>query len=538
MGGVKAYASPQKALAKVRFRKWPLLEFTSRFVNEMYDSGFYAIDDDYVFGEQRIVLNRSRGAGSNFFVFIDINRSSVDVFFTDPRPPEAARDLRREDILVCRSFGCGPIASIFGKSPEYASAVAKAAIEAARQKPLNEYRCFLHSHIGSINGKQVWDDGVSEDRDWIAQTMLWHGDYHALTSHNWTHDEEKLGMLSSHCEAGNIVFIPGWENTTTVRDDTLLSPHILVYCDSVETAMEAKKDFLSRKLDEDAQKGNKITPILSGVPRVESSDRLGDEWTKEETAFEQHLAYLKKLHDGGRAALVIAHPMAASPGTDLLDPKSIQLLGAERIRELMFRTVDGIERFNFLEKSRKLDLSKMCDPESRKVIGWLLGEMKRAHIDGGLTPMNVNFLLGRLAEECGMFTTASQDDHYEPPVTSGAIGDYCKGFTRYVVSDSRFGVLMASGRKPTAAEVVYDMINNRSAFRAVAYVSHSSAGIEVVKERMSTALESIWRWFSFAPKYYLNIAQRQLRYILSDQSQKNEMAKELAKAKAFRERPS
>jgi hypothetical protein len=372
--------------------------------------------------------------------------------------------------------------------------------------------------MGTINGERIWDDGITDHENWILQSALWHHDFKALTSHNWTHNEERLNFLNERCSSLNITFIPGWENTTTI-EDRVMSPHIVVLCRDIETAMAAKYEFLVNKLKNN--EGEVVTPILSGVPGPVT----------------RHLSYLKHLHNLGKAALFIAHPSSQNRGIDILDPELRKYISDSEVYDILFNFADGVEQFNF----RELD--------SREVS--LLYIMRMIEHDLGLkfeklNHMAINYYIGEIAKKKGLYVLANQDDHYQPSIESGLLSDYSYGYNKFVIPIDAFEYFKKNGRKFNSSEFVEAIINKKLiiedgnekkyfdfSLSPVVAVSVNEDKVQLFENRKAGMLEKIRLWLASKPAYYWNIAKLQFKYWFADKEQKKEIKKELEKAKAY-----
>jgi len=514
MKELQRYQDPNDAVALFKLRSGisnklakPFLSFSKR----LYEKGYYFIADKYLMGEDLLILNRSKGAESNFFVFVrSKNKDEIEIFFSNP---SLNPNIKRDKLIIREKIK-------ESKDVDNRFKFLEAEIDTYSQlKPINEYWGNLHSHIGTINGERVWDDGITDSRNWLLQSLLWHHDFHALTSHNWPHNEERLTFLKQHCDAANITFIPGWENTTTIQD-RVKSPHILVLCDSIETAMQAKYEFLSKKLEDN--KGEAVTPILSGVPGP----------------IQRHLSYLKHLRNSGKAALFIAHPSSQNQGIDILDPELRKYISDAEDYDILFNFADGVEQFNFKELDSKevslLYIMRMIENE----LGIRFNRLNH---------MAINYYIGEIAKKHGLYVLANQDDHYQPSIESGLLSDYSYGYNKLILSIAAFEYFKKQKRKFISSEFVKAIIHKKFIFEdekgrkeeqfslspvAVVHI-HDDGKIELYENRKSSVLKKIRLWLASEPSYYWNIAKLQFKYWLADKEQKKEIAKELAKAKAY-----
>lgn len=478
MGGINAYSRPDEAIRSVRFAGRPARAAALRFVEGLYEKGYYAVKDSYVLGDSTIALNRSRGAESNFFVFIRPKGSRAEVFFTDPRDTSDAVTLQRGGIIVRREL----------EASAQASDVLAMTLNLAGLKYPNHFYCNFHSHLGSINGEGLWDDAITRDIDWIGQSMMWNIDVHALTPHNWTQKRKLLRFLDRHCANANIVLVPGWENTTTVDvKETVRAPHLLVYCADIDTAWKAKEEFLAKKLD----KPGVITPILGSVP----------------VPFDEHINFITGpvLRAAGKAALIFAHPASTLPGIDLLDPANVNALGGERIWKLLFEIADGVEQYNFSDSHCEIDF----DLTDGKIDGKsafadeLRAKMRQEGLKPILSPAMINYCVGRIAKrEYDRITTAAPDDHSQPPLSPDNISDYAMGHTRLELGERTMEILRRSCRKPTSAEIVASMIGRKFPlaeepvkFAAVLFARKKGDTFEIPSQRRPTRWERIRGWF-------------------------------------------
>ena len=506
------------------------------------EKGFTEVKDNYFINRDERVFNRSNGTDSNFFVFLKRKEGSLTIFYTNPIDKGSYLDLKKEKILV--SYKLGP------KSEGEISEIVNEIMEFSSYKNPNEYTCFLHSHLGKINGEAIWGDGISDDKNWIRQSMLWNCDYHALTEHNWTQGEERLNFLKDRLNSAGIVLIPGWENTTTVTD-LVKSPHILVYCADIKTAMKAKYEFLSKKLE---KKTGYVTPILSGVP----------------LPFDTHIEYLRGYQEKGEMATIIPHPFSTLPGIDIFDPAIISLLGYEKCWEISWLTT-GIEKYNGLESHNLLnfnmpDEKKDCKTE---VLNDLRLRLSANKLPVFLSPPMLNYYFGLVAEkqilkgEKPKWAIYGHDDHYVPDISANVIGAYGLGFTKYTIPFDIYNALALKKRKPNSEEFVYSMakgsfpdtnktdtnqvdtnqtdtnktVNSQKvqnvSFKAIAYSKMTPKGPDTIKERKNSKLSEINQSIRFKAGFYFNIAKLQVAYWFSSKGHKERVAKELAKAKAY-----
>lgn len=512
-----SYSTPYNAIEAFKQKtgiSWPLTKALIEAGKDLYKNGGYFVDHKYILKNNMLVFNRSKGAESNFFIFIKaIDKDEIDIFFSNPSKD---KNVKREDLILHHKIKESKDLNEILNNIRLAIEKIKVYSE---MKDLNEYWGNLHSHIGTINGERVWDDGISEDEDWFLQSMLWHHDFKTLTSHNWTHNEERLKFMDEMCSSANIVFIPGWENTTTIVD-RVKSPHILVLCKNIEVAMKAKYEFLSQKLDEKSIKGETVTPVLVGVPGP----------------YSKHLEYLKKLHDNLEAALIIAHPSSKDPGIDILDPDNFERLGEKETLKILFKFADGIEQFNFHEVKSGMARNRAI----HNFIPRLEGNNKHP-----LSHMVVNWFAGMHGEEMGLLAFANQDDHYQPDMYSNLISEYSYGYNSLILKVETFKHFKSLGRKFNSEEFVYSLIKRKIPgseeeieIKPVVFLEFKEKeDIDFCESRKKTKLEEIKSWMSTKPAYYWNIAKLQFKYWFGSKEQRKEIKNELEKAKSYNESP-
>ncbi|MEM2974023.1 MAG: hypothetical protein QW112_00120, partial [Candidatus Micrarchaeia archaeon] len=517
----------------------PMVEYTINYVRRLYDNGFYALADLYITEGKRIILNRSRGTESNFFAVVEGGLGSVDIYFSDPRTDDKALELGRDDVIHKEKYGGGGIFRYafggFG-DPGKGFEIANRTLEFSALKDIREYRCFLHSHLGyiNVNGKDeaLWGDGRTKDRYWILHTILAHGDVHALTEHNWTQNEERLGALKERCEAANIVFVPGWENTTVVEDkeaedyyaeELIKAPHILCYCANIDVAMKVKQNFLMHKL----RKNTAITPIFCGVP----------------APFDEHIRFIMEYHDQGLLGVVIAHPFSLMPGIDLCDPNNLKKLGAVKIKWL-FGAADGVEKNNGGENHSKIDIDLSGEKEYGGFVKWIKEKLSENSMPEYPSAPNLNELMGRMAEKGGKHSIYGQDDHLLYDISPKCTSPYNQGHTKLTIPEQAFSILRSAGRKITSEEFVHSMTkgtlkvsDEAVVMRSVAFAKMTEKGPDIVEPRKDTTLQKLVGKVKSVP-YYTNVAKLTLqhwyaKHVLKDESRIREIAKELEKEKSY-----
>ncbi len=435
------------------------------YTAKLMEKGFVIVRDDYLLNNRFIVLNRSNDKNkSNFFIFLDFKNR--EVFFSHPTAKEG---------IVRKKFN--ELTDFHEKTLEISSL-----------KKDNEYYAFLHSHLGYVwNGKKyepLWGDGVSKDKEWILHTVLAHGDYKALTEHNWTQNEYRLGLLQERLEKFNITFIPGFENTTTLDKnnpiDLIQSPHILWYCKDIKTAMDVKDNFLRKKLIKDVD----ITPIYSGVP----------------VSFDEQMSILNKYREEGKVFAVVAHPSSTLPGIDILDPKCIEFLGMDRILKTLW-SLDGVEMYNSLEKHSNIEkeLTKVKD-YGEEVVKWIRNELKKRGLNEYLSTSMINYLIGRMAVEKGVNTIFGQDDHHLPNVDGTTKSVYLYGHTK-----------IFHEKKLDSREFVESVLHKKIKLEAHFYGTITNKGPVIYKERKEGLKEKIVGLFDKV-KYYLNLGYNTIRF--------------------------
>ena len=512
MAGIRKFQDPYDPVESFKVRaklSSSLMRGLLDYGKKLYERGFYFIDDKYLLGEDLMILNRSDGADSNFFVFIrKKSKNELDIFFSNPY---LNKDMSKGDQILHNIIDDNQ------RVAEQIEDAFKKTMVMSHLKPTDQYWGAFHSHIGTINGEKVWDDGTTDSRNWILQSMLWNHDFHALTSHNWTHNEERLNFMDQRCAAGNLVLIPAWENTTTISD-RVRSPHILVFCKDIPTAMKAKYEFLSKKIINNDPKKDEVTPVLSGVPGP-----IG-----------QHLEYLRSLHINDEAALFIAHPSSSNSGIDILDPSVIKEVGEMQAWDLLFEFADGIEQFNFKELG------------TGSPSGDFINKIKHMMVnDGYLAPathMAINWYIGELGKRNGLFVLANQDDHYQPPIDSSIFSDYSYGYNKITLTQAALDYFRKERRKPRPDEIVYGLIHKKArkedeensfSIEPITFTEMDENGIKLFKSREMGKLDKVRLWLKSEPDYYWNIAKLQFKYWFSSKKQKQEIKKEIAKAKAF-----
>ena len=524
MGGTGKYASVQERLSTVRFSRKPLREFTETILKKLCDEHNWRIED--VMGssdKQLIVVNRSDGAISNFFTFITVDGSGVNVFLTDPRDGDDAIYLKRDEVTINRRYECGFFRNLSGayETPRKAIAIAEMVLNLSKLKPENSYYSFTHAHIGSINLKEVWDDGTTTDLNWRLARMYAHADFCPLTSHNWTHGADKREHMTKACAMNNMVFVPGCEITATITDN-FRSPHILVYCINDGVAEEVKK-FLARKLDPKEQ--GMITPTLCGPPGP----------------FEDIMDFLVKLRDEGKIAIAIAHPASTIKGIGIIDPTNIRLLGEKQLWDVIFVLADAVESCNFSDSHSAIDFD-MADGLRDKHSAFLDSLLKRMRSFGLRpypSPAMINCYIGREARERNKWTFAGQDDHTQRMLRPGYFTDMLKGHTRFTITEATLERLKKAGRKPTAEEFVRSIVAHKFPlteepveFQAVTFTNMTDKGPVVVDARMPTTSEKCIAFFREDLPQLWRYAEGQLKYWLGDEEQKREIDAERRKAYA------
>ena len=462
------------------------------------ENGYRCISDPYLCGENELIFNRSSGAESNFFVFAEVDRpgKNLTVRFTNPYDGPAFLDVPKDRVII----------SLNATSESQIPGIVEKILYFSRFKDTNVYRAALHSHLGYVDGKALWGDGITDDKDWMRQTMFWNYDIHALTEHNWTQSEKLLSFLDQKLSSAGIVFVPGWENTTTVygegrTDPEFKSPHILVYCKDIRTAMDAKEAFLKKKIE--GKPITTLTPVLCGVP-----------WP-----FDEHIAFLESGHIKGDFALIVAHPSSHLPGVDILDPGIIAVLGFEKIWSVL-RMVDGVEMYNPGEGhgSVDYDMSDKIDDENSEVAKTLSRMLADYSLNPYLSPPMVNYMLGLWAEDNKKFTIFGHDDHSLPGI--GTPCAYGYGHTCYMVGPTVMAMLRAAGRKPTSSEFVQSIAlkafpgtEEAVSLRAFGYVKMTPKGPVILDARRQAWLGSLVDDVSSFITYSAHAAKLQLEYM-------------------------
>jgi len=462
------------------------------------ENGYRCISDPYLCGENELIFNRSSGAGSNFFVFAEVDRSgkNLQVRFTNPYDGPAFSDVPKDKVII----------SLDAASESQIPGIVEKILYFSRFKDTHIYRAALHSHLCYVNGKPLWGDGITDDKDWMRQTMFWNYDIHALTEHNWTQNEERLSFLDQKLSSAGIVFVPGWENTTTVygegrHEPEFKSPHILVYCKDIKTAMDAKEAFLKKKIE--GKPITSLTPVLCGVPRP----------------FDEHIAFLESGHIKGDFVLVFAHPSSHLPGVDILDPNIIAVLGFEKIWSVL-RMADGVEMYNPGEGHGSVDYD-MTDKldNDKSVVADVLSRMLADHsLAPCLSPPMINYMLGLWAEENQRFSVFGHDDHSLPGI--GTPCAYGYGHTCYMVGPTTMAMLRAAGRKPTSSEFVQSIAlkmfpgtAEEVSLRAFGYMKMTPKGPVIIKSRKQAWLGEIIGDASSFIAYSAHVAKLQLKYL-------------------------
>ena len=518
-------------------------KFPSVLASRLYEAGFKAISDDWVTGDY-IIFNRSQGAKSNFFIFVDISKGKkINVLFTDPRDDEKAIELKRDQLIVKMQFD--------NADEKKVGECLNRILNASNGKKENEYYIHTHGHMGEIYNpvemrwENIWDDGISKDIENIRQAMLWNFDVYFLTSHNWAHNKLRLGWLNREFGACNITFGPGVEITMPYKvndkegkliDVNLwLGPHILVYFANMDVAMKIQYELLAEKL---RQNTGKITPILCGPP----------------IEIEKQLEFLRSYHDAGLVAIAIAHPFSKLPGIDIFDPAVIKALGYEKIWNIVLSDiVDAIEEYNGAEYNCELDFSFENDKDNNErkekmmpdVAAALRNRLRKAGFPDYLSPPNLNRYVGEFCKKFGKFAFYGHDDHAMPPL--GDICVYAHGHTKLTIPDKTFSLLKSEDRKLTAAEIVKAISKKefdsgeRAEFSAIAFTKDTDKGPEVVAERKETKLEKIVSEIRSQIPYISNIAANTIKYftakIFGNKIMGEEYLKEVEKAKAYKLAP-
>ena len=140
------YLNPAHAVNSFKIRTGISNKLSNAFLlfsKRMYEEGYYFIADKYLNGENLLILNRSRGAESNFFVFIRTKKKDeLEIFFSNPLfDPK----VKKENLIVKR---------IIKENEDLENKFLFTILvikEHSKIKPIDEYWGNLHSHIGTIH---------------------------------------------------------------------------------------------------------------------------------------------------------------------------------------------------------------------------------------------------------------------------------------------------------------------------------------------------------------------------------------------------
>ncbi|MCS7109220.1 MAG: hypothetical protein NZ903_00270, partial [Candidatus Micrarchaeota archaeon] len=135
---------------------WNLAKALIESSKEFCEKGYSFVDRNEILRRNLLILNRSKGAESNFFIFIKAkSRDSLDIFFSNPSKEER---ISRNDLIIHNEIKEEKEIFIIKEKIDRALERANAF---ANLKEINEYWGVLHSHLGTIKDERIWDDGIT-----------------------------------------------------------------------------------------------------------------------------------------------------------------------------------------------------------------------------------------------------------------------------------------------------------------------------------------------------------------------------------------
>ncbi len=184
----------------------------------------YDSDTIEVYNRAAIKDSFSFSGKSNFFVTLLYTGNTVRAWVSDPDQSAAAAKYGFDKYVHSFTFAGG-------LSNRFVTKLTKTAAALMANKPENQYRVDLHTHLGSMSGtplnsgstdphKMMYDDGLSADHDMGLQAIISNLDAIGLSSHNSFRYREFV-QFASEMQKFGISIIPGIEATLPLQEHEL-----------------------------------------------------------------------------------------------------------------------------------------------------------------------------------------------------------------------------------------------------------------------------------------------------------------------------
>jgi hypothetical protein len=420
------------------------------------------------------VFNRGlAGRASNFFVFAKQDSDGVQVFFTDPSPPPGARwdQIYRKFVFT-------------GQDLEgMAARVAKAILECAAKKPLDEYRAVTHHHWGYVAGIQMQDDGASRFQDSVRMMQLCHIDFDMSTPHNAMETllprHLMLKMRIGHdwlrflkvVEAGlGIVKVSGTELTMPLTERVPNGQHVCVWPANRE-AREIFAEEILAKRDPNSDMRSYFLGMGFGAMRK----------------------VLDTLQRMKLVAVGIAHPF--NYNSKSLPIYDVGLMTATVHGGLPLRDAEDLAMHAQAIGCFNPTLSGDAMPTKgedwnalRPTIAEALAYYNALHKGEPVTRQDANtVMMAYAAMMHGKYRIGEMydgDDHVTRPILVG--GKYVSGgeimnmgYTKIVLGEEAAAAIKAADRKPTAEEIVRWLVEKKAGMEAVVRTCNDGSGLVI-----------------------------------------------------------
>lgn len=398
-------------------------------------------------------LGKSR---SNFFVFMKETADGIEIFYSSPRSDEAALLFKHDDLYLKRKIKADGT-----DLKERITHVINEIIDVSDAKFVEDMRMQTHHHGTYLfdrhdeNCVQLRDDASSNIADIIRKAMLFHTDVWNFTPHNMS-NRNAHQILDGVAARLGIVYMPGTELTgtlngtgitETMKKDGINGPHIVLMFNGYgkgSSEEQVRKKILS------AMHQFHMVSYFRGLD-FERMDRVMQGLRNRSQLC---IGFAHTVNCNTRALPILAVGLVSAVETGAYDLQTALTL---------LKYSDAVAAYNPTLCDEDMDVSRIIT--NWELRGWLYAKISEYNLGERLTANACNLAIATYAERVlKMGSFYESDEHTCTPLdeySAGADG-FAKGFTRVVMLPEIAKRWLASGRKPTAKELV-EMISTRDA---------------------------------------------------------------------------
>ncbi|GEM_PF-5996873 len=419
--------------------------------------------------EERVYGLGLSKARSNFFVFVKIEKGTIEIYYTNPRKDNGAVKLKRDQVHARRKIN-------IGDSEKRVNEIVREILQVASHKTESDCRLQVHSHQNSLFRKRdtVFDDGGGTMNNILRNLIASNADAFAPTPHN-SSDKRMHAMMKVVCERMGIVYFPSLELTMPIESPNALNgPHMVIMCADIRTSERIRLEILNRR---DAS--IIAPPYFSGM------------------ILEEMFSILERLKKEGRVAIMPAHPVIQ----EFVFPIKFRELDVSLYITGLFSSVEtksmplsaaisygrrstAIAMYNGLGTHTGLKLNDRglvvaVEDWAKKVFGRAFKKLR-------ITQNVASMAIAKAFESKGVGTFFESDDHAD------GIG-FHGGFTQLSFKDTLLAKLQVENRKPTSNEIISGLESKEVQMSGFVYSEISDGILQTIKARTDQKLNLIER---------------------------------------------